>query len=523
MAVKDLEAIGLDEQRAELAAALASSHFSRAPTLAHLLEYLCEKLFSGATAQIKEYSIGVEVFHRGADFDQETDSIVRVEVNRLRRRLAEYYQGEGAAHRLHIAIPVGQYVPRFECLADPGTEVSREPAPGPALPEAKTHPLRLTSRQLWWSAAVTVVLLLAAGYAWLRVRELRQRQPVESRILFTPQQAQIPFGPPAGQEVRILAGASRSFVDHAGKLWSSDADFTGGVAVKSKPQHIWRTQEQSFYRSSRQGTFSYDIPLAQGIYELRLHFAETVFGPESSGGEGSRIMHVSANGRTLLAGFDVVADAGASGTADIKVFPGVMPAADGKLHLEFSGENGQPAILSAIEILPGIRGRMRPVRVLARETPYYSNDSHWWSPDNYFLGGQLASYAAPVSGTDDPEMFETERWGNFSYAIPFPPGTYSLALYFAVRHGDWNDPLTGAVRERPPVAHVFNVFCNGKVLLNEFDLGKEAGATDVVVRRFTGLQPNAQGKLLLSFVPVRGYATVTGIEVLPQEAAESGR
>jgi hypothetical protein len=37
-----------------------------------------------------------------------------------------------------------------------------------------------------------------------------------------------------------------------------------------------------------------------------------------------------------------------------------------------------------------------------------------------------------------------------------------------------------------------------------------------VVRRFSGLEPNAQGKLLLSFVPVEGYASLTGIEVLPQ-------
>ncbi|HEX8713530.1 MAG TPA: malectin domain-containing carbohydrate-binding protein, partial [Terracidiphilus sp.] len=113
-------------------------------------------------------------------------------------------------------------------------------------------------------------------------------------------------------------------------------------------------------------------------------------------------------------------------------------------------------------------------------------------------------------------LFETERWGNFSYAVPVAPGKYSLALYFAVRHGDWNEPSPGAVGERPPTAHVFNVFCNGRALLTEFDLPKEAGATDVVIRRFTGLEPNAQGKLLLSFVPVRGYATVTGIEVLPQ-------
>jgi hypothetical protein len=319
-----------------------------------------------------------------------------------------------------------------------------------------------------------------------------------------------------GQEIRILAGARRSFVDHAGKLWSADSGYSGGTAVKSNVQSIWRTQDPWFYRTSRQGQFRYDIPLNKGIYELRLHFAETTFGPESqeTGGEGSRIMTVRANGKTLLANFDIVMDAGASRTADVKVFPDIAPAADDMLHLEFAGEGGKQATLSAIEILPGARHHMRPVRILTRQSPYYSNESLWWSPDNYFQGGQLATFAIPVSGTDDPELYETERWGNFSYAIPLSPGKYSLTLRFAARHAGWDRRSSDAEEEQNGVAHTFNVFCNGKALLQNFNLVKEARQSDVVTRKFNSLEPNAQGKLLLEFVPVEGYATVTGIEVV---------
>ena len=59
------------------------------------------------------------------------------------------------------------------------------------------------------------------------------------------------------------------------------------------------------------------------------------------------------------------------------------------------------------------------------------------------------------------------------------------------------------------------MFCNGQAILQAFDPVKEARQSDVVIRKFVGLEPNAQGKILLSFVPVEGYATVTGIEVLP--------
>ncbi|MGA8089897.1 MAG: malectin domain-containing carbohydrate-binding protein [Terracidiphilus sp.] len=511
MTIEAIDSTELEARRAELQALLQSTHFTRAPKLASLLSYLCEKVFADEANQIKEYSIGLEVFHRGASFDQDSDSIVRVEANRLRRRLAEYYAGEGSSHPLRITIPLGQYVPRFE----PRAEQSAGKKPISAGSDPSPSQIAPIFRSMWWLIATLALLVVALSGIWIHFRPLGHPTGLvrENEPALMPAESQ--FGPPVGQEIRILAGAQRSFVDHAGKLWNADSGYSGGTAVKSNVQNIWRTQDPWFYRTSRQGQFRYDIPLNKGIYELRLHFAEMTFGPESTGagGEGSRIMTVRANGTTLLANFDVVADAGASRTADVKVFPDLAPAADGMLHLEFSGDDGKQATLSAIEILPGARHHMRPVRILTRQSPYYSNESQWWSPDNYFQGGQLATYAPPVGGTDDPELYETERWGNFSYAIPVSPGKYSVTLRFAARHGDWDRPSSGG-HEENVVAHTFNVFCNGKVLLQNFNLVKEARQSDVVTRKFIGLEPNAQGKLLLEFVPVDGYATVTGIEVV---------
>jgi hypothetical protein len=527
MAIESPETINLEAQRAELDAVLHSEQFMRAPTLANLLSYLCGKLFAGEAYQIKEYSVGVEVFHRGSSFDQDSDSIVRVEANRLRKRLAAYYAGEGAQHRLQITIPLGQYVPEFKAVAVEPEEKETAPVEPPAASQPDSHgaaidqkdtKFHLSGRRAWWIGAALAFLLFGFGSALQILRYGKQApQTVGSNQSPVPS-AESQLGPPTGEEIRILAGSTRSFVDHAGKLWNADVWFSGGTAVKSSTQHIGRTQDPDFYRTSRQGQFSYGIPLKKGVYELRLHFAETVFDPESAGadGEGSRIMTVRANGKTLMSRFDVVADAGASGTADVKVFTGIGPASDGLLHLDFSGEEGKQATLSAIEILPGFKEHMRPVRLLPRQTPYYSNDSHWWSPDNYFQGGQLATYGTPVKGTDDPELYETERWGNFSYAIPVSPGKYSVTLHFAVRHGDWDQSSSPSDEHRAAVAHIFDVYCNGNALLKNFNLPQEARGSDVVIRKATGLTPNAQGKLLLSFVPVDGYATVTGIEVLPQ-------
>jgi len=514
MTVESPMRVDFGQERAELEAVLSSPHFVRAPKLAHLLAYLCERLFAGETNQVKEYSIGVEVFHRGAGFDQDSDSIVRVEANRLRKRLAEYYAADGAGHSLQITIPLGQYVPEF--VPNPSAPAPAA-SPGPDLPVIPTGPAVPSPRKIRKHTAVLIVvaglLAVASIVTWLILRQSRLSSSTAVPVAPADLTQDFQVGPPAGDEVRILCGSSRALVDHAGKLWGADTGFTGGAAVRSDVQHISRTQDPAFYRTSRQGAFRYDIALKPGVYELRLHFAEVAYGPESTGtgGEGNRLMTVRANAKILLTRFDVAADAGASATADVRVFPDITPDRDGLLHLDFAPERGAPAMLSAIEILPGIRGRIRPVRILARQTPYYSNDSHWWSPDAFFDGGQSATYTHPVSGTDDPELFDSERWGNFSYAIPAAPGKYAVTLYFAARHGEW-PPGTGTTF----TPHVFNVFCNGKVLLQNFDVAHEARQTDIVVRRAVGLVPNAQGKLLLSFVPVEGYATVTGIEVVPQ-------
>jgi hypothetical protein len=514
------ESVSWEAERAELQAVLQSHLFTRSPTLTHLLSYLCEKTFAGESAQIKEYSVGLDVFDRRDSFDQDTDSIVRVQANRLRKRLSDYYASEGAAHPVHITIPVGQYIPVFKTVADLDPAAASKLSKTPQGDGARETAWRPSRQKVWLLSSVVILVVVAVALGTFlprnRSREQRVIRPSHSSQAST----EPVVGLPVGEEIRILAGASRKYVDHAGKLWSPDSYFSGGDSVQSAVQHIWRTQDPIIYRSSRQGDFTYNIPLKPGTYELHLHFAETFYGPENAGGggEGSRIMAVFANGLPLLHDFDVLADSGGDRTAEVKVFPDISPAADGQLHLNFSSVKGDSAMLSAIEILPGTRGQVRPVRIVARDVPYYSNDSHWWSPDAYFKGGQLTTSQEPATGTDDPEFYETERWGHFSYAIPVAPGKYTVTLHF-IEHRAAAEGLDRKILSHGDSAasegRVFNVFCNGKTIVADLNILKQAGENRPLVRKIKGLEPNAQGKLLLEFVPVTRYATVSAIEVVP--------
>jgi hypothetical protein len=511
------EPVTTEAERAELQSVLQSPLFARSPALTHLLSYLCEKFFCGEAGHIKEYSLALDVFGRPPSFDQDTDSIVRVEANRLRKRLAEYYSADGAGHRIRLTIPVGQYVPLFQAMPLPPESCATSHA------EAQISTGR-TAKRAWFPARVNRWLLLAVTAAVaVAVAAFLQRERLHTNELgMSPSRAVISeqVGLPVGNEIRILPGGTKTYVDRAGKLWSPDSFFTGGTTFRAPVQHIWRTQDPTIYRSSRQGDFTYDIPLKPGVYELRLHFAETFYGPEDAGGggEGSRVMRLNSNGQLLLDEFDALADSGGGRTADVKVFTDIQPAADGLLHLAFSSQAGGRGMVSGIEILPGIRGHIRPIRIVARDVPYYSNDSHWWSSDIYFKGGQLRASEQPADGTDDPDLYETERWGHFSYAIPVVPGKYDVILYFIERRSNaGNPPATGnssSVSQADTEGQRFNVFCNGKAILQNLNILEEAGENRPLVKKITGLGPNAQGKLLLEFVPVTNYATISAIEVV---------
>jgi hypothetical protein len=524
-------------ERAALHAVLASGAFEGRPRMASLLKYICERHFEGEIDAIKEYSIATDVFGRSQSFDPATDSIVRVEVFRLRKRLREFYEGEGANQSLEIVVATGHYRPQFvdrisqllpqDRLADSASSADttspegalelREP---PSTPEAShgqeglsDPPLPSETRSdkgpidrrtiLAIGAMLTIVSSAALGIWWFShghygIRNSTATASTSSSIAM-----------PSGPEVRIRCGYSRSmYKDAEGNVWTGDRYFTGGFVTELPNQHIARTRNPDLYLTARSGVFSYKIPLAPGIYELRLHFAETTYSPSSTlgGGENSRVFDVQLNGRPLLSQFDIVSDAGAN-TADVRVFRDITPNKDGYLHLDFTGSLGLP-IINAIEIVPGLQHRLRPIRMVAQNSFFVDKAGNLWMPDMYFSSGQLAADKVVVAGTPEPGLFAGERYGNFNYALPVDEGSYKLTLYFSEKYWGSDVSKTGGVGSR-----IFDVYCNGVALARRLDIVKEAGSGRALIKSYNGLRPNAQGKLIISFVPDVNYASVDAIEV----------
>jgi adenylate cyclase len=126
---KMLEVPAADVRR-QLARIFASPQFVNTVRLQRFLEVTVEWTLAGRGDELKEYTLGREAFDRGDDYDPRNDSIVRVEAQRLRGKLRDYYASGGRTDPVTIALKPGSYVPAFTWAAQ--AVLTMPPAPPPA-------------------------------------------------------------------------------------------------------------------------------------------------------------------------------------------------------------------------------------------------------------------------------------------------------------------------------------------------------------------------------------------------------
>jgi hypothetical protein len=105
-----------------------------------------------------------------------------------------------------------------------------------------------------------------------------------------------------------------------------------------------------------------------------------------------------------------------------------------------------------------------PIFVNSGGAAYMDTLGQVWSADAGFIGGNTASTTSTIVNTPDPKLYQTERYGNFSYQFAIPNGSYNVVLKFAETF--WTK--TGQ--------RIFNVSINGAPVLTNFDITAAAGA-----------------------------------------------
>jgi hypothetical protein len=152
------------------------------------LRYLVERALDGSGHQLKERTIGVEVFGRDATYDTGNDAIVRVSANGVRKRLLAHYAQADLGREpgsVQISLPAGSYMLEFHILPP-----ERDEAALPEPPGRRPSPLSSVRAPRWrWPAAawaVIGVLAVACGMlAWYN-RQLMSRVPPAPGMEFLP-------------------------------------------------------------------------------------------------------------------------------------------------------------------------------------------------------------------------------------------------------------------------------------------------------------------------------------------------
>jgi len=336
------------------------------------------------------------------------------------------------------------------------------------------------------------------------------------------------------ENVRIKAGG-REIKDSSKKTWAADTNFIDGKEF-STILPVGNTNDSNLFQSGRMGDhFSYQVYLPNGKYEINLNFVESPY----ITGKGQRVFDVTVEDKVELNNLDIWSEVGSQKalTKTIKV-----NLKDGFLDIDFDSVVGQ-ALVSSIEIIPDkIKAKgntkadvvltqpesgkialaaiapIEPSLLAANEAlphdhtndtfinaggpQYTATDGHIWSADNSFTGGNTFATTLPITGTSDPALFQTERWGNFSYNIPVATaGTYQVELNFAEIY--WNGPGL----------RVFDVKAEGQLVLNNLDIWSEVGVNTALTKLIEiGV---SDGVLNLEFITEIDNAKISSIHVFP--------
>ena len=218
---------------------------------------------------------------------------------------------------------------------------------------------------------------------------------------------------------RINCGGN-NFTDENGATWESDVYFTSGEA-SGNANELFTSQRSA-------DSFSYKIPVPNGIYAVRLLFSENEYE-----GVNERFTEVKINGTLREEELDIAQCARGVGKPYGKVYHYVIPSEKGEIEISLKSVKGG-AVLSGIEIMA------------ENDDVYHINcggddfvdwAGYVWKKDIFFEGGEaLSEEKIPLKQASptlyDKALYHTGRVGaDFSYKIPVRNGIYSVQLKFA--------------------------------------------------------------------------------------------
>lgn len=152
--------------REQLERLLAHPLFSNSKRYPVLLAHTVEQALKGNAAELKERSIGIDVFGRNPSYDANADPVVRITAGEVRKRLIQYYYDSAHSGELVIELPVGSYVPVFH-IPETITEPEVPTPTADLVPQSVAQVSAHAPRRLRWPLVTGLIVL--AGVTGLSI------------------------------------------------------------------------------------------------------------------------------------------------------------------------------------------------------------------------------------------------------------------------------------------------------------------------------------------------------------------
>ncbi len=204
-----------------------------------------------------------------------------------------------------------------------------------------------------------------------------------------------------------------------------------------------------------------------------------------------------------------------SGTTTLNVTTsGSTPV--GTYTVTITGTSGTLVHTTTATLFVGAPGSsFNPVRINAGGPAFTGSQSLIWSADAGFTGGSTGSVPSgtAIANTVDDALYQTERYGAFTYTLTVPAGNYQVTLKFAETYF-----TSGASSGQ----RVFNVAINGTTVLTNFDIKAAAGGANIAVdRTFTTTAGATSNNLQIQFIHLATQADLPKVDAIEVIAAVS--
>ncbi len=198
-----------------------------------------------------------------------------------------------------------------------------------------------------------------------------------------------------------------------------------------------------------------------------------------------------------------------------------------------AGSSSQDVRLTKAVFVNGKKYEQGIIRINAGGDYYMDNTGKEWMPDYGFDFGSHTFTSAQIMNTTDPTIFQSCRkrcdsatvskidYPNADYLYKWQKTTCDttpLNYYFEVLNGKYDVILYFAeIEEVKPGDRIFSIRIEGKVVIKNLDIMKEAGQNKALIKTIKGIDVKDQ-YLTIDFIENKGLPCVSGIEIIPQSS-----